>query len=73
MVIMLVLLFIIYVVLMNMRLFLLGIFDVKKEYGDVYQIQVVVFFSGNVVFFGYYFFYVVYNGVLSVGEWIQIV
>ena len=58
---------------MNMRLLMLGISDVKKEQGDYYQIQAVAPPSGNVAPPGYYLLYAVYNGVPSVGEWIQIV
>ncbi|KAJ4909847.1 glyoxal oxidase-related protein [Raphanus sativus] len=58
---------------MNMRLLLLGIADVKKEQGDFHQIQAVAPPSGNVAPPGYYLLYAVFNGVPSVGEWIQIV
>ncbi|KAF2561319.1 hypothetical protein F2Q70_00015503 [Brassica cretica] len=58
---------------MNMRLLLLGISDVKKEHGDVHQIQAVAPPSGNVAPPGYYLLFAVYNGVPSFGEWIQIV
>ncbi|KAF8100028.1 hypothetical protein N665_0232s0004 [Sinapis alba] len=57
---------------MNMRLLLLGISDVKKENGDFHQIQAVAPPSGNVAPPGYYLLYAVYNGVPSVGEWIQV-
>ncbi|EOA34777.1 hypothetical protein CARUB_v10022352mg [Capsella rubella] len=58
---------------MNMRLLMLGIMNVKNVGGDNHQIQAVAPPSGNVAPPGYYIFSAVYNGVPSVGEWIQIV
>ncbi|ESQ28582.1 hypothetical protein EUTSA_v10018300mg [Eutrema salsugineum] len=58
---------------MNMRLLLLGINDIKKVKPDFHQIQSVAPPSGNVAPPGYYLLSAVYNGVPSVGEWIQIV
>ncbi|KFK41129.1 hypothetical protein AALP_AA2G089900 [Arabis alpina] len=58
---------------MNMRLLLLGIHDVKHLRADLYQVQVGAPLSGNVAPPGYYLLFAVYNGVPSVGEWIQIV
>ncbi|CAH2065874.1 unnamed protein product [Thlaspi arvense] len=58
---------------MNMRLLLLGISNVKKVNGDSHEIQAVAPPSGNVAPPGYYLLFAVYNGVPSVGEWIQIV
>ncbi|XP_010470630.1 PREDICTED: aldehyde oxidase GLOX1 [Camelina sativa] len=58
---------------MNMRLLMLGIKDVKNVGGDKYKIEAVAPPSGNVAPPGYYVLFAVYNGVPSVGEWIQIV
>ncbi|KAL1207598.1 Aldehyde oxidase GLOX1 [Cardamine amara subsp. amara] len=58
---------------MNMRMLLLGINDVKKVGGDNHQIQAVAPPSGNLAPPGYYLLFAVFNGVPSVGEWIQIV
>ncbi|KAF3520957.1 hypothetical protein DY000_02063191 [Brassica cretica] len=58
---------------MNMRLLILGIFDIKKEVRDLHQIHAIAPPSGKVAPPGYYLLFVVYNGVPSVGEWIQIV
>ncbi|XP_010511646.1 PREDICTED: aldehyde oxidase GLOX1-like [Camelina sativa] len=57
---------------MNMRLLMLGIKDVKNVGGDNYKIEAVAPPSGNVAPPGYYVLSAVYNGVPSVGEWIQI-
>ncbi|CAA7014961.1 unnamed protein product [Microthlaspi erraticum] len=57
----------------QIRLLLLGIFEVKKEVGDFHQIQAVAPPSGNVAPPAYYLLFAVYNGVPSIGEWIQIV
>ncbi|KAL0801156.1 hypothetical protein Bca101_056332 [Brassica carinata] len=58
---------------MNMRLLMLGIFDIKREVRDLHQIHAIAPPSGNVAPPGYYLLSVVYNGVPSVAEWIQIV
>ncbi|RID55435.1 hypothetical protein BRARA_G02698 [Brassica rapa] len=58
---------------MNMRLLILGIFDIKREVRDLHQIHAIAPPSGKVAPPGYYLLFVVYNGVPSVGEWIQIV
>lgn len=58
---------------MNMRLLLLGISDVKNVRGDFHQIQTVAPPNGNIAPPGYYLLFAVYNGVPSIGEWIQIV
>ncbi|VVA94356.1 unnamed protein product [Arabis nemorensis] len=58
---------------MNMRLLLLGIADVKYLRGNLHQVHVAAPTSGNVAPPGYYLLFAVYNGVPSVGEWIQIV
>ncbi|CAN8275797.1 unnamed protein product [Cochlearia groenlandica] len=58
---------------MNMRLLMLGINNVINENGVAHQIQAVAPPNGNVAPPGYYLLYVVYNGVPSIGEWIQIV